>query len=187
MLLSDSRYSDFYWYENGDMISIGDVQIQYYCFPKYGENVVARTRLATEELYKMKKRRGNNMKIEHIALYVNDLEETKKFFIKYLGAKSKEGYHNPKTNFRSYFLSFDGGARLEIMNKPEMADMPKELARTGYAHIAFSVGSKEKVDILTAELKADGYEIVSGPRTTGDGYYESCIVAIEGNRIEITV
>ena len=90
-------------------------------------------------------------------------------------------------NFRSYFLSFDDGARLEIMKKPEMKDLPKELARTGYAHIAFSVGSREKVDALTAELKAAGYEIVSGPRTTGDGYYESCIVAIEGNQIEITV
>jgi len=127
------------------------------------------------------------MKIEHIALYVSDLEKTRNFFMKYLGARSNEGYHNQKTEFRSYFLSFDDGARLEIMNKPEMSDFPKELARTGYAHIAFSVGSKEKVDILTAELKADGYEVVSGPRTTGDGYYESCIIAIEGNQIEITV
>lgn len=127
------------------------------------------------------------MKIEHIALYVNDLEKTRNFFMKYLGAKSNDGYHNPKTDFRSYFLSFDDGARLEIMNKPEMSDLPKKLARTGYAHIAFSVGSREKVDALTAELKADGYEVVSGPRTTGDGYYESCIVAIERNQIEITV
>lgn len=127
------------------------------------------------------------MKIEHIALYVNDLEEARKFFIKYLGAKANDGYHNPRTDFRSYFLSFDDGARLEIMQKPDMVDLPKELARTGYAHIAFSVGSRERVDTLTAELKADGYEIVSGPRTTGDGYYESCIVAIEGNQIEITV
>ena len=73
------------------------------------------------------------------------------------------------------------------MNKPEMSDSPKDLARTGYIHIAFSVGSKDKVDALTAELKADGYEVMSGPRTTGDGYYESCVVAIEGNQIEITV
>lgn len=127
------------------------------------------------------------MKIEHIALYVKDLEGTRNFFMKYLDAKSNEGYHNPRTKFRSYFLAFDDGARLEIMQKPEMADLPKEPARTGYAHIAFSVGSKEKVDALTTELKAAGYEIVSGPRTTGDGYYESCIVAIEGNQIEITV
>lgn len=127
------------------------------------------------------------MKIEHIALYANDLEGARKFFMKYLGAQSNDGYHNPRTNFRSYFLSFDDGARLEIMNKPEMTDLPKDLVRTGYTHIAFSVGSKEKVDALTAQLKSDGYEIVSGPRTTGDGYYESCIVAIEGNQIEITV
>lgn len=127
------------------------------------------------------------MKIEHIALYVNDLEKTRTFFVKYLGAKSNNGYHNKNTNFRSFFLSFDDGARLEIMNKPEMEDLPKNLNRTGYAHIAFSVGSKEKVDALTAQLKSDGYEVISGPRTTGDGYYESCIVAIEKNQIEITI
>lgn len=127
------------------------------------------------------------MKIEHIALYVNDLEEARKFFIKYLGAKSNDGYHNLKTNFRSYFLSFDDGARLELMNKPEMPDQPKNLARTGYAHIAFSVGGKEKVDALTARLKDGGYDVISEPRITGDGYYESCIVVIEGNQIEITV
>lgn len=127
------------------------------------------------------------MKIEHIALYVEDLEENKNFFIKYLGAKANNGYHNPRTNFRSYFLSFEDGARLEIMQRPEMVNLPKEVARTGYAHIAFSVGSREKVDALTAELKADGYDVVSGPRITGDGYYESCIVAMEGNQIEITV
>ena len=127
------------------------------------------------------------MKIEHIALYVEDLEGARNFFIKYLGAKANNGYHNPRTNFRSYFLSFEDGARLEIMQRPEMVNLPKEAARTGYAHIAFSVGNREKVDALTAELKADGYEVVSGPRTTGDGYYESCIVAMEGNQVEITV
>lgn len=126
------------------------------------------------------------MKIEHIALYVNDLEKARDFFVKYLDGTSNNGYHNPKTDFRSYFISFEDGARLELMNKPDMADDEKKLNRTGYAHIAFSVGSKEKVDSLTARLKSDGYEVVSGPRTTGDGYYESCIVAIEGNQIEVT-
>ncbi len=127
------------------------------------------------------------MRIEHIALYVNDLERARQFFVKYFGATSNNGYQNPRTDFRSYFLSFDNGARLEIMNKSEMPDLPKELSRTGYAHIAFSVGSKEKVDALTSRLKVDGYEVISGPRTTGDGYYESCVVAIEQNQIEITV
>lgn len=129
---------------------------------------------------------GDAMRIEHIAMYVNDLEKTKEFFVKYFHATSNVGYHNETTDFRSYFLSFDNGARLEIMNRPVMLDGEKHLARTGYIHIAFSLGSKEAVDKLTAELKADGYEVVSGPRTTGDGYYESCIIGIEGNQIEIT-
>ena len=83
------------------------------------------------------------MKIEHIALYVKDLETARNFFVKYLGAKSNEGYHNTKTSFRSYFLSFDDGARLEIMNKPEMPDFPKEFARTGYAHIDHFIAKVE--------------------------------------------
>ena len=127
------------------------------------------------------------MKIEHIAMYVNDLEATKDFFIKYFDAKSNSGYHNNATGFQSYFLSFEDGARLEIMNKPGMKDLEKDTARTGYIHIAFSVGSKEKVDLLTEKLKVDGFDVISGPRTTGDGYYESCIVGIEGNQVEITV
>ena len=127
------------------------------------------------------------MKIEHIAMYVSDLEAARDFFIKYLGASSNSGYHNKTTDFRSYFLSFDDGARLEIMTRPKMADSQNDIARTGYIHIAFSLGSKEKVDELTARLKAEGYEVLSGPRTTGDGYYESCIIGIEGNQIELTV
>ena len=126
------------------------------------------------------------MKIEHVAMYVNNLEAARDFFVKYLGGKSNDGYHNVNTDFRSFFISFDDGARLELMNKPGLVDAQKQLTRTGYIHIAFSVGSKEKVDELTDRLKNDGFEVVSGPRTTGDGYYESCIVAIEGNQIEIT-
>ena len=127
------------------------------------------------------------MHIEHVAMYVNDLEATRDFFVKYLGGVSNDGYHNPNTDFRSYFLSFEDGARLEVMTKPGMVDGIKSVKRTGYIHIAFSLGSKEAVDELTARLKQDGYEVVSGPRTTGDGYYESCIVGIEGNQIELTV
>ena len=127
------------------------------------------------------------MRIEHMAMYVNDLEATRDFFVKYLGGTSNDGYHNKTTGFRSYFISFDDGARLEIMNKLQTDDPPKALNRTGYVHLAFSVGSREKVDEVTARLKHDGYEVVSGPRTTGDGYYESCIIAVEGNQIELTV
>lgn len=127
------------------------------------------------------------MRIEHIAMYVNDLEKTREFFVKYFNAVSNNGYHNKITDFCSYFLTFEDGARLEIMNKQGMCDAPKELARIGYAHIALSLGSKEAVDELTERLKNDGYEVVSGPRTTGDGYYESCVVGLEGNLIELTV
>ena len=127
------------------------------------------------------------MRIEHIAMYVNDLDAAKDFFIRYFNAKSNEGYHNKTTDFRSFFLSFDDGTRLEIMNKPIMQDSEKALARTGYVHIAFSLGSKAAVDTLTELLNHDGYDVISGPRTTGDGYYESCIIGIEGNQIEITV
>ena len=126
------------------------------------------------------------MKIEHIAMVVNDLEAAKDFFVTYFDGKTNELYHNKITGFQSYFISFDDGARLEIMTKPEMSDTAKDIARTGYAHVAFSVGSAEKVDELTGLLKADGYEVLSDPRTTGDGYYESCVVAVAGNQIEIT-
>jgi len=127
------------------------------------------------------------MRIEHVAMYVNDLEKAKDFFISYFNAKSNDGYHNTNTDLKSYFLTFDSGARLEIMNKPDMEDIDKALSRTGLIHIAFSVGSMEKVDELTKRLMRDGYKVISGPGTTGDGYYESCIIGIEGNQIEITV
>ena len=126
------------------------------------------------------------MHIEHVAMYVNDLEKVKDFFIKYFDAKSNELYHNKAKNFRSYFLSFDNGARLEIMNISDMYNSENELRKNGYTHIAFSLGSKEAVNKLTNILKNDGYDVINGPRTTGDGYYESCILGIEGNLIEIT-
>ena len=127
------------------------------------------------------------MKIEHIAMYVQDLEKTRDFFVKYFAAKSNAMYHNPNTDFKSYFLSFDDGARLEIMQKPGVEAQTENQMRTGFIHMAISVGSEEQVDKLTETLKKDGYTVTSGPRTTGDGYYESCVVAVEGNLIEITV
>ena len=122
------------------------------------------------------------MKIEHIAMYVNDLEQARQFFEKYFGGHSNDLYCNKKTDFRSYFISFEDGARLEIMTKPGLEDEEKKLARTGYIHLAFSVGSREAVDQLTERLRGDGCQVLSGPRTTGDGYYESCVVGIEGSR-----
>lgn len=127
------------------------------------------------------------MRIEHIAMFVNDLEAARDFFTEYLGGHSNNGYHNKATDFRSYFITFDDGARLELMNKPQVDDADVSAEHMGYTHIAFSVGSREKVDELTERLRSAGYAVKSGPRTTGDGYYESCIAAIEGNLIEITV
>ena len=126
------------------------------------------------------------MRIEHVALYVNDLEGAKEFFVRYFGAAPGECYHNRTTGFRSYFLTFEGGARLEVMTRPDLDDLPKPLARTGYAHAAFCLGSRQAVDELTARMKTDGFGVVSGPRTTGDGYYESCILGPEGLQIELT-
>lgn len=125
------------------------------------------------------------MKIEHIALYVSDLERSRSFFERYFGASSNELYHNKKTGFKSYFLSFDGGARLEIMHRPEVSEKNGD-PRLGYAHIAFSVGSRENVNALTERIRADGFQILSEPRVTGDGYFESCIADPDGNIIEIT-
>ncbi|MDE5873150.1 MAG: glyoxalase, partial [Lachnospiraceae bacterium] len=72
------------------------------------------------------------MRIEHIAMYVNDLENAKQFFERYMGAVSNTMYHNKTTDFKSYFLTFDDGARLEIMNKPVMDDSEKSMNRTGF-------------------------------------------------------
>jgi len=127
------------------------------------------------------------MRIEHVALYVSDLERARTFFVHYFGGSSNALYHNEKTGFRSYFISFADGARLELMTKPDLVLQEKALHLAGYAHLAFSLGSKEKVDALTEQLRAEGYEVISGPRTTGDGYYESCILDFEGNQIELTV
>ena len=127
------------------------------------------------------------MKIDHIALYVEDLENEKEFFEKYFGGVAGCKYHNEKTGFTSYFISFKDGARLEIMNMPESKRFENVRRMIGYIHIAFGVGSKKMVDLLTEKLRADGYAVVSEPRTTGDGYYESCVEDNEGNRIEITI
>lgn len=129
------------------------------------------------------------MRIEHIAMWVKNLEKQKAFYQKYFQAKAGEKYINRQKNFQSYFLSFEGGARLELMNKSEVPDSTNDplIQNIGLIHFAISVGSKESVDQLTSQLKKSGIEVLDGPRTTGDGYYESVIIDPEGNRIEITV
>ena len=119
-------------------------------------------------------------------MYVRDLEATRQFFVRFFGAVCGEPYHNPRTGLRSCFLRFGDGARLEIMHRPDMTDPRKEPLRSGYIHLAFGTGSREAVDRLTGELLENGYRIVSGPRITGDGCYESCVEGPEENLIEIT-
>ncbi len=125
------------------------------------------------------------MKLDHMALYAEDLETMKAFYERYFGARANAQYHNPRTGLRTYFLTFDGGARLEIMARPEVTRQPKAPHAAGYVHLAFGTGGKEAVDRLTEQLKRDGYTVVSSPRTTGDGYYESCVLDPEGNQVEI--
>jgi Lactoylglutathione lyase and related lyases len=129
------------------------------------------------------------IKIEHLAIWVNDLEAMKSFYTTHFGATAGELYVNPKKNFQSYFLSFGNGPRLELMQmpglKPSENNFPNQTI--GMAHFAISVGSKEKVDSLTQELRGQGVQVIGEPRTTGDGYYESVILDPEGNAIEITV
>ncbi|MBD0779915.1 VOC family protein [Maribacter sp. ANRC-HE7] len=127
------------------------------------------------------------MKIEHLAIWVQDLERIKDFYGTYFGALAGEKYHNPNKNFTSYFLSFNEGPRLELMHRPDIAHRLGDVQElTGLTHFAVSVGSKERVDALTDRLRNSGFKIVGEPRTTGDGYYESVVLDPENNRIEIT-
>ena len=129
-----------------------------------------------------------NMKIGHVAIWSKDIESLKAFYEKYFNAQSNDKYMNPTKGFSSYFLSFNSGAQLEIMQKdsvPETTNDPYEQF-TGLIHLAFSIGTEEQVDSLTAQLKKDGFEVLDGPRRTGDGYYESAILDLDKNRIEIT-
>ena len=127
------------------------------------------------------------MRIDHIAIWVNNLEEMKDFYMKYFNMKCGNLYENPKKGFASYFLSFDAGARIEIMNRKDISrSIDIKGISNGFTHLALSVGSIEKVDELTELIRNNGFEIYGEPRTTGDGYYESVVLDPEGNHIEIT-
>lgn len=130
------------------------------------------------------------MKINHIAIYVKSLEESSAFYEKYFNVTRNMLYHNPKTALKTYFFTFDGdenGARLELMHRPTLAEDNEKSMRYGFIHVCFGAGSREAVDALTERIRTDGHTVYSEPRVTGDGAYESAVLDLDGNIIEITV
>lgn len=126
------------------------------------------------------------MRLDHFALHTADLERMRAFYQTYFGAVSNNQYHNPRTGLRTYFLSFDSGARLEIMARPERQAADTAQGRCGYIHLAVEAGGRKAVDTLAERLRSDGYSVISGPRMTGDGYYECCVLDPDGNEVELT-
>lgn len=125
------------------------------------------------------------MIIDHIAIWTNDLEKVKEFYLKFFACTANKKYENRKKQFSSYFLTFSGGARIELMKSPLVAET-KRTETTGLAHLSINIGTKERVDSLTKQIEEAGYTIYSRPRMTGDGYYESVIADPENNKIELT-
>lgn len=128
------------------------------------------------------------MKIEHIAIWAQDLERMRNFYLTYFNANSNDKYVNSTKGFSSYFLNFDSGARIELMKMDSIPALEADVYQQfiGLTHIAFNVGSEANVDAMTEAFINDGFEVLDGPRRTGDGYYESVVLDPEGNRLELT-
>ncbi|MDO5497021.1 MAG: VOC family protein [Alistipes sp.] len=126
------------------------------------------------------------MNIHHVGIYADDIENVKSFFVNYFGFVGGEIYHNPKSGFYSYMLSsVDGECRIEVMKRAGVQRQYTESVYTGLHHISLCVASKQEVDIKTSELSSAGFEVLDGPRVTGDGFYESSVRCVEGILIEI--
>ncbi|MVB10934.1 Glyoxalase/Bleomycin resistance protein/Dioxygenase superfamily protein [Caprobacter fermentans] len=126
------------------------------------------------------------MTITHAAIYTQNLKKLEEFYCRWFGGKAGPEYENPSKGFSSRFISFESGARLELMHSRNLNETVRREFTAGYAHLAFSTESEREVDNLTARMKEEGVPVVSGPRRTGDGYYESCVLDPDGNRVEIT-
>lgn len=129
------------------------------------------------------------MRVEHVALWASDLERLKDFYVRAFAGRSGERYHNPRTGFYSYFLEFDEGARLELMQMPGLLPNANRVQQQalGFVHVALATGSAARVDELTEQLRCQGATVLAEPHLTGDGYYESVVLDPEGNRIELTI
>ena len=127
------------------------------------------------------------MHIHHLAIWTNHLERLKDFYTNYFNGIANEKYRNETKGFESYFIRFDDGTQLEIMQMPGIPENKNDafVQSLGLIHFAISVGSRDSVNELTETLRNAGYQIVSEPRPTGDGYYESCILDPDGNRVEL--
>ena len=127
-------------------------------------------------------------RIEHVALWVRDLDSVCAFYASYFGVKIGSRYENPAKGFASCFLAFESGARIEVMTTTSLSPVALEngAQRMGLTHLALAVGSESEVNRLTNRLRADGHTVLDGPRRTGDGYYESVVLDPEGNRVELT-
>ena len=123
-------------------------------------------------------------RIEHVAVWVRDIETVAAFYARWFGARVGQRYENPRKGFASRFLEFNGGARLEVMTRTGV-DARATVEQLGLAHIAITVGDEAAVDALAARLAAEGVAVLDGPRRTGDGYYECVVRDPEGNRVEV--
>lgn len=129
------------------------------------------------------------MRLEHIAIWTNRLEELKAFYVEFFGASASSKYVNSTTNFQSYFLTFESGARLEIMTRPDIPNNANDTVNKqhiGLIHMAFEVPTMKDVDDKAKRFEAAGIKILRAPRKTGDGYYEFEMVDLDNNRIEVT-
>ena len=129
------------------------------------------------------------MTLEHVAIWTDKLEQLKEYYTKYFGGTANNKYINPKKQFESYFLTFESGARLELMAMPAIPDNKNDTVTAqhkGIIHLAFGVETMQEVDEKAKQLQTDGYTILSGPRRTGDGYYEFETLDPDNNRLEVT-
>jgi lactoylglutathione lyase len=129
------------------------------------------------------------MTIDHIAIWTDNLEILKEYYLKYFMGTASNKYVNDITGFSSYFISFKSGTRLEIMSKPGIPDNMNDTVMAqhkGIIHIAFGADTMVEVVLKAEQLRAEGYKIVSGPRKTGDGYYEFETLDPDNNRLEVT-